>query len=82
VAFNNYMRRRLENNLLAVTGLTLWLTGELELSETELDDLFCRLGSFLGIVSSIAWPSDDDSHNEDAASLEASTGPKEPGSLE
>jgi len=64
---NAVQRQRMETSLSHLIGLELWLIGELDLSERELLHLFSSLQTRMSVVQAIAWPSDKDSADEEAA---------------
>jgi len=67
-------RIRMQRTISAVIGLELWLTGELDLDNAELLDLFSSLQARMSVVQAIAWPSEleDDSElvEDDSAGVE------------
>jgi len=60
-------RKRLEQSLSHLIGLELWLIGELDLANADLLHHFSSIQARMSVVQAIAWPSDDDSAEEEAA---------------
>jgi len=48
-------------------GLELWLIGELDLSNADLLHSFSSIQARMAVIQAIAWPSDEDLADEDAA---------------
>jgi len=60
-------RHRLEQSVSHLIGLELWLIGELDLSDAELLHHFSSLQARMSVVQAIAWHSDDEQAEEEAA---------------